>query len=132
MTAEQATLPIAASPKDIRRILLDPLGLPSWNEAFTSVDGPREPSPGVQYAIRTRPGLKGTLEYATITATQIEMVWQVPGFREVNSWTLHPDGAGTSVGHAFRHSGPLAAALSRAYRGVAALRLQRLAQQVTS
>jgi hypothetical protein len=130
MSTEHATLPVPATAVDVHRILLDPRALPDWNPAFNAVVGPPTPQPGVSYAIRVRPGLTGTLEYTTITPHLVEITWQVPGFREIGSWTVEQQGASTVVSHEFRHSGPLASALRRNYRGVAALRLQRLAQRL--
>jgi hypothetical protein len=60
---EQASLQISGSPADV---LLDPLALPSWNEAFLSIDGPKTPVVGQRYRLRARPGLTGWLEYTTI------------------------------------------------------------------
>ncbi|MET8141526.1 hypothetical protein ABZU32_14560 [Sphaerisporangium sp. NPDC005288] len=58
---------------------------------------------------------------------------QVPGVgsrRENGTWLLRPRAeGGTVVTHGFQHQGPLARALSRAYRGVAELRLDRLSQR---
>ena len=130
MSTEHAMLPVPATAVDVHRILLDPRALPDWNPAFNAVVGPPTPQPGVSYAIRVRPGLTGTLEYTTITPHLVEITWQVPGFRETGSWTVEQQGASTVVSHEFRHSGPLASALRRNYRGVAALRLQRLAQRL--
>jgi hypothetical protein len=74
---EQASLAINGSPADV---LLDPLALPLWNEAFLSFDGPATPAVGVRYTLRARPGLSGWLEYTAITPSRIEMSWQVPVF----------------------------------------------------
>ena len=116
---EQATLNISGSPADV---LLDPLALPQWNEAFLSIDGPATAEVGQRYRLRVRPGLTGWLEYTAITPERIEIIWQVPGFREQGVWLLH-EGA---VTHSFEHAGPLAAVLRNAYRGIAAVRLERL------
>jgi len=59
MRAQHATSAIPATPADVRRLLLDPLALPSWNPAFQSIDGPTRPAAGTRYAIRVRPGLTG-------------------------------------------------------------------------
>lgn len=61
MTAQQAELTVPASADDVRRVLLDPLALPDWNEAFLSLSGPAEPVVGQSYRIRVRPGLTGNL-----------------------------------------------------------------------
>ena len=130
MTAQQAELTVPASADDVRRVLLDPLGLPDWNEAFLSLSGPAEPVVGQSYRIRVRPGLTGNLVYDAIEPDRIEISWQVPGFHENGGWTLTPRGWSTVVRHTFTHAGPLAAALRHAYRGVAALRLARLAARL--
>ena len=72
---EQATLTISGSPVDV---LLDPLALPLWNEAFLHIDGPPVPSVGTRYTLRVRPGLSGWLEYTAITSDRVEITWQVP------------------------------------------------------
>lgn len=116
---EQATLKISGSPA---KVLLDPLALPQWNEAFLSIDGPRTPEVGQRYKLRVKPGLTGWLEYTAITEQRIEVTWQIPGFREQGVWLLDDD----TVTHSFEHAGPLAAVLRNAYRGIAAVRLERL------
>jgi hypothetical protein len=128
--AQHATSAIPAAPADVRRLLLDPLALPSWNPAFQSIDGPTRPAAGTRYAIRVRPGLTGSLEYTRIGHDRIDIAWHVPGFHETGSWTIEPSGGGTLAHHRFQHTGPLASALRHAYRGVAALRLERLARAV--
>lgn len=123
---EQATLNIPAA-DTVRAVLLDPLALPLWNEAFLAIDGPRVPAVSQRYILRVRPRMNGALEYAAIEADRIEITWQVPGFREVGTWTMTANG---DVTHAFEHAGPLAAVLRRSYRGIAAVRLDRLANRV--
>lgn len=124
---EQAGLTIAAPPAAIRRTLLDPLALPSWNEAFLAIEGPAEPAIGARYALRVRPGLSGWLEYTAIEPDHIEITWQVPGFHETGVWIIGPDNL---VTHSFKHTGPLAAVLRPAYRGIASVRLDRLAKRL--
>lgn len=128
MSCQHAELAIPATPDEVRRVLLDPLALPAWNPAFHSVAGPLQAAIGVQYRIRVRPGLTGVAEYTEISPNRIGLAWNVPGFHEVGSWTFEPRGAGTLARHEFQQSGPLATALRPAYRGVAGLRLQRLAE----
>jgi hypothetical protein len=120
---EQATLAIPGSPAEV---LLNPLGLPAWNEAFLSIDGPAVPAVGVRYSLRVRPGLTGWLEYTAITPQRLEITWQVPGFHEHGTWQLENG----LVTHSFTHTGPLAAVLRPAYRGIAAVRLERLRDRV--
>jgi hypothetical protein len=116
---EQATRQINGSPADV---LLDPLALPSWNEAFLSIDGPKTPVVGQRYRLRVRPGLSGWLEYTTISPQRIDIAWQVPGFHENGTWLIDQG----LVTHSFEHTGALAAVLRPAYRGIAAVRLERL------
>ncbi|TCC57990.1 hypothetical protein E0H73_26950 [Kribbella pittospori] len=123
---EQATLPIPADRSAIRAVLLDVLALPAWNEAFVSLSGPSVPAVGTPYALQVRPGLSGRLQYAAIEPNRIEIHWHVPGFRETGVWTIGPD----LVTHTFIQSGPLAAVLKPAYRGIAQVRLDRLAARV--
>jgi hypothetical protein len=124
---EQATLTIAADRDAIRAVLLDVLALPEWNEAFVSVSGPPVPAVGTTYTLHVRPGLSGRLEYGAIEPDRIEIHWHVPGFRETGVWTLGDSGL---VTHTFTHSGPLAAVLKPAYRGIAEVRLDRLASRL--
>ena len=124
---EQATDTIPAGPTAIRHVLLDALALPEWNEAFLDIDGPVEADLGTRYALRVRPGLVGELQYTVVAPDRIEITWQVPGFREVGSWTISPD---SQVTHTFEQSGPLATVLRPAYRNVATIRLARLANRV--
>jgi hypothetical protein len=124
---EQAVSHIPADPAAIRRALLDALSLPEWNEAFLGIEGPAEPAVGVRYVLRVRAGLSGHLEYTTIEPDRIDISWQVQGFHENGSWVLGPD---HRVTHSFEQAGPLAAVLRPAYRGIAAVRLDRLANRV--
>lgn len=124
---EQATETIHAGQAAIRQVLLDALGLPEWNEAFLAIEGPRETNPGTRYALRVRPGFSGELQYTVVEADRVEIVWQVPGFREVGTWTI---GADSRVTHTFEQSGPLATVLRPAYRNIATIRLARLANRV--
>lgn len=54
----------------------------------------------------------------------------MPGFREEAIWMPQAEGAGTRATHTFQHTGPLAALLRNAYRGVAELRLQRVSHRL--
>jgi hypothetical protein len=121
---EQATDTIPASPAAIRHVLLDALALPEWNEAFLAIEGPQD---GNHYALRVRPGLTGELQYTVIEPDRIEITWQVPGFREVGTWTVTAD---SQVTHTFEQTGPLATVLRPAYRNVATIRLARLTNRV--
>ena len=124
---EQATETITAHTVAIRHVLLDALALPEWNEAFQAIDGPAEPGSGAKYSLRVRPGFVGELQYTVIEPDRIEITWQVPGFREVGTWTISPD---SQVTHTFEQSGPLATVLRPAYRNIATIRLARLANRV--
>jgi hypothetical protein len=121
---EQATDTVPASQAAIRHVLLDALALPEWNEAFLSIEGPGDDA---RYTLRVRPGLTGELQYTAIEPDRVEITWQVPGFREIGTWTLAADG---QVTHSFEQTGPLATVLRPAYRNVATIRLARLANRV--
>jgi hypothetical protein len=124
---EQATDTIPASQAAIRHVLLDALALPEWNEAFLSIDGPADAQANTRYDLRVRPGLTGELQYTVIEPDRIEITWQVPGFREVGTWTIAADG---QVTHTFEQTGPLATVLRPAYRNIATIRLARLANRI--
>ena len=124
---EQAAETIHADPVAIRHVLLDALALPEWNEAFQAIDGPVEAGQGTQYSLRVRPGFAGELQYTVVEPDRIEITWQVPGFREVGTWTISAD---SQVTHSFDQSGPLATVLRPAYRNIATIRLARLANRV--
>jgi hypothetical protein len=124
---EQATEIIHAGPAAIRHVLLDALALPEWNEAFLAIDGPADADLGTGYALRVRPGFAGELQYTVVEPDRIEITWQVPGFREVGTWTIAAD---SRVTHTFEQSGPLATVLRPAYRNIATIRLARLANRV--
>jgi uncharacterized protein YndB with AHSA1/START domain len=131
MSNERATRFVDAPPSRVRLLLLDTRALPDWNPAIRYIDGPAEASTGVQYAVKVRGGLTGTWEYTRIDEEHIDMTWRVPGFLETGTWLLRPDGGSTTVTHEFQHRGTLAQVLSKAFRGVAELRLDRLSQQAT-
>ncbi|MEU4192918.1 SRPBCC family protein [Kribbella sp. NPDC026611] len=124
---EQATETINAGPAAIRQVLLDAHALPEWNEAFQAIDGPHTADLGSQYALRVRPGFAGELHYTVVEPDRIQIIWQVPGFREVGTWTISPD---SQVTHTFEQSGPLATVLRPAYRNIATIRLARLANRL--
>lgn len=131
MTAQRATRLINAPVPQIRNALLDPRALPEWNPAFHTVDGPARATTGVSYPITVRGGLTGSWQYATIEDQRIDTTWRIPGFHETGTWRFEPRGQDTLVIHEFHHQGPLARLLSNAYRGVAELRLDRLAQRAS-
>lgn len=130
MTGQQAARFLNVSPDQIRGALLDPRALPEWNPAFRSIGGPEPTAIGTIYPITAIGGLTGTWEYTRIEDESIDMTWQVPGFRETGTWQMRAHMGGTVVTHSFSHEGPLARMLSHAYRGVAELRLDRLAGRV--
>ena len=123
-------LVIDATLSQVRAVLLDALALPDWNPAFTSINGPATAAVQADYRLTVRPGLRGHLTYDVIEPITIRMSWHVPGFSETGSWHLVGHGIRTLVRHDFRHTGPLASALGGAYRGVAELRLRRLANRL--
>ncbi|WP_433680239.1 SRPBCC family protein [Nocardia sp. CA-119907] len=131
MSSEQAArMRVAATPDQVRAVLLDPLSLPEWNSAFLRIDGRPEAVTGEPYRLTVRPGLSGTFDYVRIEPGRIDTRWSVPGFTELGSWHIQPHGAATEVEHAFGHEGPLAAVLAPAYRSVARIRLTRLAARL--
>src|SRR5207247_4590674 len=97
------------------------------NARFGGLYGPADPSIATRYAIRVRPGLTGELQYTRIEPDRIEITWQVPGFREVGTWTITAD---SQVTHTFEQTGPLATVLRPAYRNIATIRLARLTNRV--
>ena len=113
-------------------MLLDPQAFADWNPAFVSISGGTTATVGERYPITVRPGLSGTFAYTEISDLRIGTTWSVPGFREDGTWNLQPRSSETLLTHRFEHTGPLAALLERAYRGVAALRLDRLADRVAT
>jgi hypothetical protein len=120
---------VGAPLPNIRAVLLEPLSLPAWNPAFQTISGSTRAVVGADYPIHAR-GLRGTFTYTDISDTRIGMAWRVPGFAETATWELKSVDGDTLVTHRFEHSGPLAFVLSRAYQGVAALRLHRLADRL--
>ncbi|WP_433434792.1 SRPBCC family protein [Nonomuraea sp. CA-141351] len=132
MTHQRATRFLNAPLDRVRHALLDPQALPEWNPAFRSLNGPARAATGTRYLITVKGELSGTWEYTRIDDHDIDTTWQVPGFRETGTWHLRPHDYGTIVTHEFRHEGPLARLLSKAYRGVAELRLDRLTQRTAA
>ncbi|HEY2673601.1 MAG TPA: SRPBCC domain-containing protein [Rugosimonospora sp.] len=130
MTSQPASMRLPAPPDQVHAILVDPLALPQWNEAFLSISGPPRPVPGLRYRLTVRPGLPGHWEYTAIQPDRVEAVWGMPGFHEQATWTLRPQDGGTLVTHDFQHTGWLASVLSNAYRGVEDLRLRRLERRL--
>ena len=132
MNEQSAKRYVHASPERVRTILLRPLSYPDWNPAFLSMRGPAPVIVGQAYEIRTRGGLAGTFTYTKIEDDLIEATWQVPGLRETGTWHMQATSTGTIVVHEFSQQGVLARALSAAFRGVAELRVGRLAERAES
>ncbi|MGH8938034.1 MAG: hypothetical protein ACRDV2_01655 [Actinomycetes bacterium] len=129
VNAQRAVLSMSAPVSAVRHVLLRPLAFPDWNPAFRTLTGPPAATLGVGYPMTVRPGLSGEFWYAAITGNHIETRREVPAMAEVGTWDLYQQGARTLVTHAFEHSGPLAKLLSGAFRGVAEVRLTRLADR---
>ncbi len=110
-------------------VLLDPLRLPEWNPALTSLAGPPHAAVGVRHPITMRRRLHGSFEYVQIEHARIDTTWQVPGFTERATWRLEDRGLDTYVTHESDRHGPLATLLHAGFRGVDELRLQRLADR---
>ena len=129
--AQRARARLDAPLEAVTAVLLDPLALPEWNEAFRSIAGPAVASVDTPYRISVRGGLTGRFSYTTIAPDHLVTEWRVPGFHEVGTWRFERDGKQTVVVHEFTHAGPLAAMLRSAYAGIAAVRLERLCERVT-
>ena len=130
MTVERASLVVRTDAARVRELLSRPLDLPDWNPAFTHLSGPATAAENQPYELLARGGLHGTFRYTAILEHRIDMRWEVPGLREIGTWMLEPVPGGILVTHEFAQAGPLAVALRRAMRGVATLRLERLADVV--
>ena len=130
MTAERATRVVRADSARIRELLSRPLELPDWNPAFTHLTGAATAVQDHPYELLARGGLRGTFVYTAMLEHRVDMRWDVPGLRETATWMLEPAPGGTLVTHEFAQVGPLAFALRGAMRGVATLRLARLADIV--
>ena len=130
MTVERATRVVQADAARVRELLSRPLELPDWNPAFTHLTGPATAVQDHPYELVARGGLRGTFVYTMMLEHRVDMRWEVPGLRETGTWMLEPVPGGTMVTHEFAQAGPLAVALRRATRGVATLRLGRLADVV--
>jgi hypothetical protein len=130
VTVERATRTVRADSARIRELLSRPLELPDWNPAFIDIAGRPTAGEHETYELVARGGLRGTFRYTAILDDRVDMRWEVPGLRETSTWILSPVPGGTQVVHEFEQNGPLAFALRRATRGVATLRLARLADVV--
>lgn len=122
---------VAAPPAQVREVLLDAAAVPEWNPAIRSLTGPDRAQVGESYPVVVRGGLRGQATWTRIEAGRVDVRIAVPGLTEDGWWQLTPQPGGTLVVHGFSHRGPLAAVLSRAFRGVAELRLARLAGRVS-
>lgn len=131
MTIDRGRRLIPVPPQAIAAQLRRPLDLPGWNPLFASLTGVPDATVGTRYELTLRLGLHGTFAYSALDDDRIGMTWEVPGMREDCTWTIMaaPDG-GSIVTHVVERSGPLAAVLSGATRGIADLRLDRLATVV--
>lgn len=131
MTVDRGRRRIPAPPQAIAAQLRRPLDLPGWNPLFASLTGGPDPTVGARYELSLRLGLRGSFAYSALDDDRIGMTWEVPGMREHCTWAIAaaPDG-GSIVTHVVERSGPLAAVLSGATRGIADLRLDRLATVV--
>ncbi|WP_280245977.1 SRPBCC family protein [Nocardia abscessus] len=132
MISKQSARMLVDAPVDeVRAVLLDPVSLADWNPAFLAISGRPDAVAEEEYRLTVRPGLSGTFTYTTIEPGRIGMRWSVPGFTEFGRWDIRSYYAGTEVEHGLGHHGPLAVTLAPAYRGVARLRLSRLAEWVS-
>jgi hypothetical protein len=129
MNEQTAARLVPAPLHRVRRVLLEPLGLPEWNPAIVSLTGPAQAQTGTRYPIVAKGGLRGFWTYPAIGEHRILTQFKVNGLEESGWWTLEPRGDDTMVEHGFSHRGALALLLSAAFRGVADLRLDRLAER---
>lgn len=127
MTTDEGQRHVPAAPHSIAETLLDPLGLPGWNPLFRELRGRREPRVGEVYELVLSIGLRGSFSYTSQEANRVGMTWHVPGLREESSWTLRGVAGGTVVTHRLERTGSFAALIGHGIRGVADLRLERLA-----
>jgi hypothetical protein len=129
MNEQTAARLITAPLHQVRRVLLQPLALPDWNPAILSLTGPAQAQIGTRYPIVAKGGLRGFWTYVAIDEHRIRTQFKVNGLEEQGWWTLEPRGENTMVEHGFSHRGALALLLSVGFRGVADLRLNRLAER---
>jgi hypothetical protein len=135
MMSDSATIRTPASAQEVRAILLDPAGMPGWNPALLSLTGASGPAQvGLRYPVVLRGGFRGHMLYRAVEAARIEIDYTFPilGW-EHGAWELTnlPDG-GTQVVHTFRHPGIVGRLTAGMFRGVAALRVGRLADLLAS
>jgi len=128
MTADLGRRHIPAVPGAISATLLRPLALPSWNPLFRELIGRREPRVGERYELALTVGLRGSFAYRSLDPERIAMTWQVPGMREESVWTIQATPGGSLVSHRLERTGPVAIVMAGGIRGVADLRLERLAR----
>jgi hypothetical protein len=130
MSAQRDEIVVQATVEEVRDVLLRPLEFPQWNPAFTTVAGREDPVAGERYELTIRSGLSGSLTYVDVEPERVAVQWSTVGFRESAQWTLEPTDRGTRVTHEFEHEGALAVVLRHAFRTVAQLRNERLAQRI--
>ena len=128
MTTDQGRRHVPASPATIAETLLLPLALPAWNPLFSELTGSREPRIGDEYELALTIGLRGSFSYSSLDPERVGMTWQVPGMREESVWIIRAVPGGSLVSHNLERTGPLALIMGGGIRGVAHLRLERLAQ----
>ena len=128
MTTDQGRRHMTASPATIAAPLLRPLGLPAWNPLFSKLIGRREPRIGDEYELVLSVGLRGSFSYSSLDPEAIGITWQVPGMREESVWIIRAVPGGSLVSHRLDRTGPLAHLMGGGIRGVAHLRLERLAR----
>ena len=128
MTMDQGRRHMTASPAAIADTLLRPLALPAWNPLFSELTGSREPRIGDEYELVLSVGLRGSFSYSSLDPERVGMTWQVPGMREESVWIIQAEADGCLVTHRLERTGPLAFVMGGGIRGVAHLRLERLAR----
>jgi hypothetical protein len=134
MMTDTATAAIRASTREISAILLDATAMADWNPALLSVGGPPGPAEvGLLYPVVLRPGFHGHMVYRTVEAGRIDIDYRFPVLGlEQGTWRLESRGgseSATRVVHTFTHPGFVGKLTAGIFRGVAELRVARLAER---
>lgn len=125
----RGAITVPQSPAAVLAVLRDGDHLAEWNPAFTSSSGATDAVDGSQVRITVR-GLPGTLRYDHVSRDRVAMSIWIPGLSETGNWWLEQVPSGTRATHEFLQTGALARLLEPATRGVANLRVDRLARRL--
>lgn len=134
MMTDSATAVIQASTGEISAILLDATAMADWNPALLSVGGPAGPAEvGRRYPVELRGGFHGHMVYRAVEAGRIDIDYRFPLLGlEQGTWRLDIRSGdngepATRVVHTFTHPGLVGRLTAGIFRGVAELRVARLA-----